>query len=106
MTDKSRKEQIEEMLAAEPGDAFLLYALAMEYVSAGDDEAALAEFNRLLTDSPDYVPGFLQAGQALIRLGRHGEARSILQRGIDVARRTGDDHAAEEMAEFLHSLPD
>ena len=41
MAGKSRKEQLEEMLAEDPGDPFLHYGLAMEHASAGDDRAAV-----------------------------------------------------------------
>ncbi|MGH7224888.1 MAG: hypothetical protein ACRELF_16820, partial [Gemmataceae bacterium] len=64
MSAKSRKEQLEEMLAEEPNDPFLHYGLAMEYVSAGEDRTAVERFQKLLAVAADYVPGYLQAGQA------------------------------------------
>src|SRR5262249_54433763 len=36
MSDNSRRQQVEEMLAADPDDSFLRYALAMEQQSAGE----------------------------------------------------------------------
>jgi predicted Zn-dependent protease len=104
MSAKTRKQQLEELLADDPNDPFLRYGLAMEYVSAGDHAAAVGHFQQLLTASPDYVPAYLQAGQALIRLGRAAEAREVLGRGIGAARAQGDLHAAEEMQGFLASL--
>lgn len=103
---KSRRQQIEEMLADEPNDPFLRYGLAMEHVSAGDDEGAVRCFQDLVGVAPDYVPGYLQAGQALMRLGRTADARVILGQGISVARKVGDGHAAEEMRGFLAGLED
>src|SRR6202023_699921 len=67
MSEKSRKQQIEEMLVAEPTDPFLRYGLAMEYMSQGDDEGAVRCFRELFAVAPDYVPAYLQIGQALIR---------------------------------------
>ncbi|MGH7170062.1 MAG: hypothetical protein ACRELF_05230 [Gemmataceae bacterium] len=104
MTGKSRKQQIEEMLAEEPNDPFLRYGLAMEYVSAGQDEEAVRCFEELLKTTPDYVPGYMQAGRTLARLDRVAEARAIFQAGIAAARQKGDLHAAEEMAGFLDGL--
>jgi Tfp pilus assembly protein PilF len=92
------------MLAEEPNDAFLHYGLAMEYVSDGDDEEAVRRFLHLFEVAPDYVPGYLQTGQALMRLGRMAEARGIYERGIAIARRQGDQHAAEEMQGFLEGI--
>lgn len=103
---KSRRQQIEEMLADDPNDAFLRYGLAMEYVSAGDDEAAARCFQELVTAVPDYVAAYLQAGQVLVRLGRSGDARAIWGQGVAVARKAGDAHAADEMQGFMAGLED
>ena len=104
MTGKSRKQQIEEMLAEDPNDPFLRYGLAMEYVSAGQDEEAVRCFEELLRTSPDYVPGYMQAGRALVRLNRLADARTVFQAGIAAALKQGDQHAAEEMTGFLEGL--
>jgi Tfp pilus assembly protein PilF len=101
---KSRKEQIEEMLKDDPNDPFLRYGLAMEYVSAGDDQTASRCLQELLQVAPDYVPAYVQAGQVLVRLGLDEEARALYQNGIAVARKKGDMHAAGEMEGFLVGL--
>jgi tetratricopeptide (TPR) repeat protein len=100
----SRREQIEAMLADEPGDVFLRYSLAMELDKAGEHEASLARFAELARDDPPYVPAFFMAGQQLARLGRMDEARTVLRDGIEAARTQGDAHAAGEMGELLASL--
>src|SRR5947209_3282241 len=97
MTAKTRKERLEEMLAEAPDDAELRYMLAMEHASGGDEEAAVRCFRELLARAPDYAPAYHQAGRALHRLGRIDEARATLQRGIPVALKAGNSHAASEM---------
>jgi Flp pilus assembly protein TadD len=104
MTNKSRMQQFEELLAQMPEDVELRYSLAMEHVSAGDDAGAVRRFEELIQVDPKYPPAYHQAGRALARLGRVPEARAILQRGIPVARAQGNDHAAGEMADLLGSL--
>jgi predicted Zn-dependent protease len=104
MSQKTRRQQLEEMLAEFPDDSFLRYGLAMELAGAGDSEGALARFNELMQQDPDYVPAYLQAGQLLARLGREAEARTVYQAGITAARRKGDDHAAGEMEGLLNML--
>ena len=104
MTGKSRKEQIQAMLADDPTDPFLHYGLAMEYVSDGADEEAVRCLRELFKVAPEYVPAYLQGGQALARLGRPQEAREIWQRGIAVAQKLGDEHAWQEMQGFVDSL--
>ncbi len=101
---KTRKEQIEEMLADDPHDAFLRYGLAMEYVSAGDDEGAWRSFQQMFALTPEYVPGYVMAGQVLARLDRPAEAADVFRQGIAVARAQNDEHAAGEMEAFLQQL--
>lgn len=95
--------QIEAMLADEPNDPELRYFLAMEYLSAGDDQAGASKLREVTTDST-YVPAFLMAGQVLNRLGNFSEACAILRRGIDEARQQGNIHALGEMQGLLESI--
>ena len=104
MATTSRREQIEALLADDPNDTFLRYGLAMEHVSAGDDEAAVGCFRDLLAIDAAYVPAYMQAGQALTRLSRVEEARAMLTRGSQAAREQGNQHAYEEMQGFLANL--
>jgi tetratricopeptide (TPR) repeat protein len=107
MANRSRKEQIEAMLAEDPNDPFLRYGLAMEHASAGDLEAAVRCFRELIERTPNYAPAYLQAGQALTRLDREAEARAMYRAGIAAARQNGDPaslHAAGEMEQFLDNL--
>ena len=106
MPNKTRKEQLEALLADDPDDPFLQYGLAMECIREGQDEEAVRRFRALLATAPVYVPGYLQAGQALIRLSRDEEAREILRKGVAVARSQGDQHAGDEMQGFLDNLGD
>ena len=101
---KSRREQIEEMLADTPNDGELRYFLAMEYVSTGDTTAALHCFQELLQVAPNYVPAYVQAGQLCTRLNQEDEAKALYRTGIEVARKQGDHHAAGEMEGFLQGL--
>ncbi len=104
MTVKSRRQQLEEMLAEDPNDAFLRYGLAMDYVSAGDDATAARHFHDLVQADAAYVAGYMQGGQALARLGRTDEARALWQRGVAQARAQGNAHAAEEMTGMIDGL--
>jgi tetratricopeptide (TPR) repeat protein len=104
MTGKTRKEQIEDLLKEDPNDPFLRYGLAMEYVSAGADGGAVRCFRELLAVAPDYVPAYLQAGQALTRLGQTDEARDVFRQGIAEAQRQNNLHALGEMQEMLANL--
>lgn len=104
MTAKTRKQQIEEMLAEDPNDPFLRYGLAMEYVSVGDDAAAVKCLQELIAVVPDYVPAHQQLGQSLVRQGRTAEARQAWRQGVEAAQKAGNLHARDEMQGFIDSL--
>jgi len=101
---KSRRETLEQFVAAKPADAFARYGLALECVKLGDDSAAVEHFHKLLETNPEYSAGYFQFGQLLSRLGRLEEARKTLSGGIVVAQKTGDMHARDEMQAALALL--
>src|SRR5947209_15137743 len=106
MARTPRMDQIEAMLRDDPDDAFLRYGLAMEHASAGDDAACVEVLRDLIARSAaaPYVPAFLQAGQALVRLDRIPEACDVLRRGIAAAGTAGDAHAQSEMQGLLATI--
>jgi predicted Zn-dependent protease len=104
MASKNRLEQIEEMLRNEPDDPELLYMLAMEHSSGGNDVEAVRCFDNLIARCPNYPPGFHQGARAMLRLGRVNEAKAALQKGIPAALAQSNEHAAGEMQELLASL--
>jgi thioredoxin-like negative regulator of GroEL len=99
-----RLEMLKEHLEEYPNDAFGRYGLAMEYATSGDHEAALTEFATLLKDNPDYTAGYFMAAQILAKVGRTGEAREMLTRGITSAEGTNNAHAKSEMEGMLAEL--
>lgn len=94
----SRRQQIEQLLAANPKDAFLLFALAKEDEKAGDDQAALTAYERVRTADPEYVGLFYHLAKTLERLERPAEAWKVYTEGISIAKRKGEDHAMRELA--------
>ena len=61
----SRMEKIKQMLAEEPDDVFLQYALAMELDSAGQSDESLSLYRRLMTANPPHVASYFRAAQIL-----------------------------------------
>ena len=105
MSEKTRRERIEDMLRETPDDdGFLRYALAMEYKAERNLAKAVECFRDLLRITPDYVAGYLQLGQLLNEMGDEDEAKRVFQDGIATAQRKGDTHAAGEMSNFLAML--
>jgi predicted Zn-dependent protease len=97
---------LKDILAQQPGDAFARYGLAMAYAADGDAPTALAEFDLLLKEHPDYTAGYFMAAQTLVKADRPAEAQIRLREGIASARRTGNQHALNEMQQLLDELED
>jgi tetratricopeptide (TPR) repeat protein len=95
---------LSEILSQNPNDSFARYGLAMEYSNSGKTEAALQEFEKLLSAHPDYAAGYFMAAQTLTKVERVDEARKMLQAGIAAAQRTGNSHALSEMEGMLTEL--
>ncbi len=100
----SRLEQLELLARKDPGDPFVQYAIALEYVSSNRLEEAAGILERLMEASPDYSAGYHQAGRVYEKLDRDEEARRCYEQGIVVAERQGDAKDLEEMREALAFL--
>lgn len=100
----SRLEQLELLARKDPGDPFVQYAIALEYVSSNRLEQAAGILERLMAASPDYTAGYHQAGRVYEKLDRDDEARRCYERGIVVAQRQGDAKDLDEMREALAFL--
>lgn len=95
---------LNEILSANPADAFARYGLAMAYSAEGKSEEALREFAETTEHNPDYVPAYQMGAQELLKAGRTDEARERLQAGLAACERTGNAHAASEMGAMLNEL--
>ncbi len=104
MTQKTRRQNLEEFVATHPNDAFARYGLALECVNAGEHELAVGHFRKLIETNPSYVAGYFHFGQLLARLKRSDEARAILSSGVSVAQKAGNQHALEEMRAALAEI--
>jgi cytochrome c-type biogenesis protein CcmH/NrfG len=104
MAAKTRRQQLEAMIADDPDDALSRYFLAMDYLGAGENDEARQRFEEMFALTPEYVPAYVQAGQLLVRMGRPAEAAVVFRHGIETARKQNDEHAAGEMEAFLQQI--
>lgn len=101
----NRLEILQQMLEQDPANSFARYGLAMEYAKTERLEEAVREFSTLLTADDTYVAAYFHEGQALEKLGRLDEARTIYERGIEASARKGDLHTRAEIEAALNLLP-
>ncbi len=88
---------LQNMLAEQPNDPFLNHALALEEIKAGKDESARRLFESLLERNPDYVGSYYHLGKLYERLGEEQKAMEVYERGMEVAKKLGDQHAGNEL---------
>jgi thioredoxin-like negative regulator of GroEL len=106
MAEKSpRRLMLESSLAEDPSDSFLRYGLAVQCLREGDVEEGRGQLLALIADHPDdTVAAHQQLGQSYLEAGEVAEARAILEKGIALANKRGDWHAAGEMQGFLDQV--
>jgi tetratricopeptide (TPR) repeat protein len=92
------------MLRAQPRDAFLLYAIAMEHRKAGEFEPAIQHFRQAIEVDPGYCYAYFHLGQTLAEMQQPDAARAAFREGIAAAERVGDAHAREELTAALDLL--
>ncbi len=95
---------LSEILTLDPANSFARYGLAMEHLSQGQPDAALAEFAKVIEHNPDYVPAYQMSAQTLLKMSRGEEAATILRQGLAAAVRTGNGHAASEMEGLMDQI--
>jgi len=101
-----RIEKLKQFLAESPQDSFLQHALALEYIKLGEDAPARALFESILEREPGYVGSYYHLAKLLERAKEEGEAITVYNRGMDQAKKAGDNHAYNELRMALEELED
>lgn len=99
-----RLEQLRALLAEDPTDNFVRYAIALERKRAGDMEGGVHDLETLLRDDPKYVAAYYQLALMLADLGRAGEAVHACEIGSLQALTLGDRKARAELIELKNTL--
>ncbi|MBL8876239.1 MAG: hypothetical protein JNM86_10630 [Phycisphaerae bacterium] len=96
--------QLEKLLAADPHDPFVLYAIAQEHAKAGAFERAVEFYNRSIEVAPDDGYTYFHKAKALGAMGRTDLQVNALNAGIAAAKRAGDGKALGELQGALDEL--
>lgn len=99
-----RIEYFERMLADNPDNPTGLLALANEYNKAGRREDEAAALERYVSKHDDEGNAYFRLGDALVALGRTGEAGEAYERGVVQAERFGHEGMAAELREALAGI--
>lgn len=93
-----RLEKLLQFLEENPGDNFILFAIAKEYEKTGNDDEALRYFEQLRAENESYVGLYYHLGKLWERKSEPAKAFKTYTRGMEIARRAGDQHALSELA--------
>ena len=99
-----RLENLLQMLENQPDDSFLLYATALEYLSANEGTRAWGYFEKLLKTHPDYLPTYYQAGIFQMDMGNNDMARELFSKGMELAKSTNDMKTWHELEGMLEEI--
>lgn len=100
----SRIEKLLEYLKTADKDSFLQHALALEYIKVGNDEEARKLFNEILLREPSYVGSYYHLGKLLERIADYEKAIRIYKRGMEEAKKAGDNHSFNELQGALEEI--
>ena len=100
----NRIEILKGFLEHEPKDSFSRYALALEYVKAGQTDDARRQFEYVRDSDPGYVATYFQLAQLYRSLGLKHDAEKTYRTGITVATKAGDAHTQSELEGALESM--
>jgi Tfp pilus assembly protein PilF len=80
----------------EPENPFNWYALALEYCNTKPTETVMI-FDQLLAEKPDYLPTYYTSAVFFAELGELEKAKSIFEKGIQLAQKTNQTKALGEL---------
>jgi Tfp pilus assembly protein PilF len=99
-----RIEKLESFLAQNGTDSFVQHALALEYVKLNNDKAAREQWEALLAREENYVGSYYHLAKLLERQGEQQLAITTYQKGMEVAKAAGDNHAYNELQAAYEDL--
>lgn len=101
-----RIEKLKEFLLADPHDAFVKHALALEYSKLGDEAAARSLWEEILQRDPSYVGSYYHLARLLERTGEKALALQWYEKGMTAAKAAGENRAYHELEAAREDLLD
>ena len=92
-----RIEKLRQFLSGNPTDSFLQHALALEYIKLGNDAEARRIFEEILNREPGYIGSYYHLGKLLERNNEIDAAIKWYEKGMEEAKKAGENHAYGEL---------
>lgn len=106
MSGMNRIERLKLFLQGDPEDAFLNYALAMEYIALRETELAEQLLNKIWVSNPEYIPVYYQLGKLNALKGNIQKAIEIYRNGIEKCKLAKDQKTAAELNAAMEDIID
>jgi len=101
----NRIKTIQSLLEKDPGDVFLHYSLAMEYVSASQPAQAQEHFGVCIQLDPNYLPAYVELGKCYRTAGHFQKAREVFAAGLQLAAAQAQQHTQDYIRQQVEGLP-
>jgi Tfp pilus assembly protein PilF len=92
-----RLEKLKAFLEENPRDNFIRHAMALEYIKLGNDQEARTLFENILSDDPAYTGSYYHLAILLERNEETDEAVKVYEKGMEMAKKAGDDLSYREL---------
>ena len=99
-----RLQQLLDFLKQEPGDPFLKYGIALEYLKLGKAQEAAKWLLQLIEENKRYLPSYYKLGQIYEGMGNKEEALKYYRLGVEIAKPSGNQHALGELRTAISIL--
>jgi Tfp pilus assembly protein PilF len=101
----TRLEQIRILIAEDPRDAMLRFALGNEYFQVGQYTEAIEPLKAAIAIDPEYAFVYVQLAQAYEKSGQIALAHQTVEAGRGPAMRNGDPNLMRQLDEIAARLP-
>jgi Tfp pilus assembly protein PilF len=99
-----RITKLKEFLQANPNDSFIQHALALEYIKLENDNDARILFENVLSRDSGYVGSYYHLAKLLERIGENDAAIKVCEKGLEEAKKAGDQLALNELQGIYDDL--
>src|ERR1700743_891478 len=100
----NRLDKLLEFIKNEPNDEFLKYALATEYLRLNETDKALAYYEDLVNNHPNYTGTYYHLGKLYEALNRKQDAVKTYETGMRITKEKRDNHAFAELQGVYREL--
>ncbi|HMQ01291.1 MAG TPA: tetratricopeptide repeat protein [Cyclobacteriaceae bacterium] len=100
--NSERVKNLENMIAENPDDPFLHYALALEFLSSNPEKTWVMLLD-LQKRFPNYLPSYYQAAHLAMKFGSKEQVNDLFKLGIELAENQKDNKALLELKAALQN---